>query len=69
MEFDQLDHLLIRNVNINTIPMRPIINCISMAFVKQKDNVKLLHWHFFCNFFIYLRLLTRLQAEIVESGI
>ncbi len=49
--------------------MRPLINCISTAFVKQKDRANLLHWHFFCNFFIYLRLLKRLQADIVEPGI
>lgn len=47
--------------------MRTIMNCNSGAFVKQKEKRKLQHWHFFCNFFIYLRLLTRLQAEIVEQ--
>ncbi len=68
MEFDKRDHLSIRNVNKNAITMRPIINCFSATFVKQKERGKFLHWHFFCNFFIYLRRLTRLQAGIVESG-
>jgi hypothetical protein len=68
MAFDQYDHLSMKNVNKNAFTMEQIITCFSVTFVKQKERRKFLHWHFFCNFFIYLRRLTRLQAEIVESG-